>query len=91
VDPARVEEALTVLREENVPSVKGADGLCSFQLLLDRESGSGVIVTAWENQAAAEAFWPTAQRLRARVSEGAGVRVGAVESFTLIRTTARLD
>jgi quinol monooxygenase YgiN len=71
--------------------VKGAEGLCSFQLLLDRESGSGVIVRAWEDQAAAEAFWPTAQRLRARISEGAGVTFGTVENFTLIRTTARLD
>lgn len=91
VEPPRVDEAISLMREENVPRVKGADGLCSFQLLLDRESGSGVVVTAWESQAAADAFWPTAQQLRARVSEATGAKFGTVDNLTLIRTTVRLD
>jgi heme-degrading monooxygenase HmoA len=91
VDPARVEQAISVMREENLPQTKGADGLCSFQLLLDRETGSGMIVTAWESQAAADAFWPTAQQLRARATERAGVTFRAVDNLTMIRTTVRLD
>jgi heme-degrading monooxygenase HmoA len=91
VEPARVDEAITNMREESLPRVKGADGLCSFQLLLDRDTGSGMVVSTWENQEAADAFWPTAEQLRARTTERAGVRFLDVENYTLVRTTVRLD
>jgi heme-degrading monooxygenase HmoA len=91
VEPARVDELITSMREEAVPRVKGADGLCSFQLLLDRDTGNGMVVTAWENQVAADAFWPTAEQLRARATERSGVRFLEPENYTLIRTSVRLD
>ena len=91
VEPTRVDEAITNMREESVPRVKGADGLCSFQLLLDRDTGSGMIVSSWENQAAADAFWPTAEQLRARAAERAGVRFLDVENYTVVQTSVRLD
>ena len=91
VEPARVDEAITSIGEESVPRVKGADGLCSFQLLLDRDTGNGMVATAWENQAAADAFWPTAEQLRARATERSGVRYLEPENYTMIRTSVRLD
>ena len=91
VEPARIDEAITNMREESVPRVKGADGLCSFQLLLDRDTGRGMVVSAWENQTAADAFWPTAQQLRARATERAGVRFLDVEDYTMVRTSVQLD
>jgi heme-degrading monooxygenase HmoA len=91
VEPARVDEAITNMREESLPRVKGADGLCSFQLLLNRDTGSGMVVSSWENQEAADAFWPTAEQLRARTTERAGVRFLDVENYTVVRTTVRLD
>jgi heme-degrading monooxygenase HmoA len=91
VEPARADEVITSMREESLPRVKGADGLCSFQLLLDRDAGSGMVVSTWENEAAADAFWPTAEQLRARIAERAGVKFGDVENYTMVRTTVRLD
>lgn len=91
VEPARVDELITRIREEAVPQVKGADGLCSFQLLLDRDTGSGMIVSSWEESADTEAFWPTAQQLRARATEQVGVRFLDIEDYTMVRTTVRLD
>jgi heme-degrading monooxygenase HmoA len=91
VDPARVDEAISLMREETAPRVKGADGLCSFQQLLDRDTGSGMIISTWESQAAAEAFWPTAEQLRARAGDRVGVRFGAMETYTMIRSTVQLD
>jgi heme-degrading monooxygenase HmoA len=90
VEPARIDEAITSMREESVPRVKGADGLCSFQLLLDRDTGNGMVVSAWENQDAADAFWPAAQQLRARATEQMGIRYLEPENFTMIRSTVRL-
>jgi heme-degrading monooxygenase HmoA len=90
VEPARADEAITVMREETAPQVKGADGLCSFQMLLDRDSGTGMVVPCWENSAAAEAFWPTAQQLRSRATERAGVTYLDIENYTMVRTSVRL-
>jgi heme-degrading monooxygenase HmoA len=91
VAPSRVDEAISLMREETAPRVKGADGLCSFQQLLDRDTGSGVIISTWESQAAAEAFWPTAEQLRARACDRVGVKFGAMETYTMIRSTVQLD
>jgi heme-degrading monooxygenase HmoA len=91
MDPARVDEAISLMREENVPRVRGGAGLCSFQLLLDRETGAGMVVTAWESQEAADAFRPTAEQLRARASDRVGVRFTGPDTLTMVRTTVRLD
>ena len=91
VEPARVEELITGMREESVPRVKGAVGLCSFQLLLDRDTGNGMIVTCWENSADGDAFWPTAQQLRAQATERAGVKFLDIDDYTMVRTSVRLD
>ena len=91
VDPARVDEAISLIREESMPKVKGADGLCSFQQLLDRETGAGIIVSTWESPAAFEAFWPVAEQLRARASDRVGMRFSPLETYTMIRTNVRLD
>jgi quinol monooxygenase YgiN len=91
VDPARVDEAISLVREENVPRVKGAEGLCSYQLLLDRQTGAAMVVIAWESQEASDAFWPTAEQLRARASDRVGVRFTGIDSFTMVRTTVQLD
>jgi quinol monooxygenase YgiN len=90
IDPTRVDQAVNAI-SDNVPQVKGADGLCSFQMLANRETGSGIVVTCWANQAALDAFWPTAEQLRARASDRAGLRFGTLDNLTMIRTTVRLD
>lgn len=91
VDPERVDELVSLAREEVVPRVKGAAGLCSFLQLVNRESGAGMVIAAWENQGAAHAFALTAEQLRARASDRVGVRFGDIEVLTVIRTTAELD
>ena len=91
IDPGRVEDGIVLTQEEILPPVKGATGLCSFQHLVDRESGAGMTVTAWENQAAAEAFASVAEHLRTRASDRVGIRIEQPETWTMIRTTAQLD
>jgi heme-degrading monooxygenase HmoA len=90
VDPARLEEAVTLTREETLPRVKGADGLCSFQMLIDRESGRGMVITAWEDHAASTAFAPVAEQLRARAADRVGIRFEPPETWTVVRTTVQL-
>jgi heme-degrading monooxygenase HmoA len=86
-----VEEAISLMNEENVPRVKGAAGLCSFQLVLNRATGAGMVVSTWESGDAATAFWPVAEQLRARASDRVGVRFGQPDDYAMVRSTVRLD
>lgn len=90
VAPSRVDEAEVLMFEEVLPRVKGADGLCSFQLLRDRMSGTGMTITAWERQADAEAFAPVAEQLRARAGDRVGLRWDQPETFLMVRSTVQL-
>jgi heme-degrading monooxygenase HmoA len=91
IEPARVDDGIVYYREETAPRLKGAPGLCSFQLLLDRESGQGMVATAWENERVASDFWPTAQKLRDQVTERVGAHFTSIEHYSLIRTSVQLD
>ena len=91
IDPARTEEGIVLSQEEILPRMKGANGLSSYQLLVDRDSGAGMIVTAWEDAAAAEAFVPIAEQLRARASDRVGIMFEQPQNWTMVRTTVQLD
>lgn len=91
VEPATVHDAVAHYREEAAPRLREASGLCSFQLLLDRESGQGIVATAWENERAAGDFWPTAQKLRAQAGERVGAHFTGIEHYTMVHTSVRLD
>jgi heme-degrading monooxygenase HmoA len=91
VDPARIDEAIVHFREETAPRLQEASGLCSFQLLLDRDSGQGIVATAWEKESAAGGFGPMAQQLRAQAGERVGARFTGIEHYTMIHTSVQLD
>jgi quinol monooxygenase YgiN len=91
IDPARSEEGIVLTQEEIMPRMKGAPGLCSYQLLVDRRSGAALIVTAWEHAADAEAFAPVAEQLRARATDRVGIMFDRPETWTMVRSTVQLD
>lgn len=91
VDPERAEEAIVLIQEEVLARVKGADGLCSFQMLINRESGAGMTMTTWQDQAAAQAFSPVAEQLRVRASDRIGIKFEQSERYALVRTSVQLD
>jgi quinol monooxygenase YgiN len=91
VDPARMEDLTRLMGQESVARVKGTTGLSSFQLLVNRESGAGMVVSTWGNAGALDAYWPLAEQMRVKASEQTGVRLSPTDDFTMIRTTVRLD
>lgn len=90
-DPARADEAIAYFRDEVVPGMRESGGLCSIALLLDRGTGKGMAITAWENEAAADNAQSLGERNRATATERFGIRFTGVETYTVIATTVRLD
>jgi heme-degrading monooxygenase HmoA len=90
INPTRIDEADVLMHEEVLPRVKGADGLCSFVLLLDRDTGTGMTLTTWETRSDAEAFAPVAEQLRARANDRIGLCSDLPETYLMVRTTAQL-
>jgi hypothetical protein len=86
-----MEDLTRLMGEESVARVKGTTGLSSFQLLVNRESGAGMVVSTWGNAGALDAYWPLAEQMRVKASERTGVRLSPTDDFTMIRTTVRLD
>jgi heme-degrading monooxygenase HmoA len=50
MDPARVDEAVAQLEEEDLPTWKDLDGFKGFTLVLDRSSGKVVGTSYWATQ-----------------------------------------
>ena len=49
--PYRLEEAVTIAREQAVPAAHQQKGFKGFLLLVDRSTGKGITITFWEEEA----------------------------------------
>ncbi|MHA6797326.1 hypothetical protein ACVGVM_27990 (plasmid) [Pseudonocardia bannensis] len=90
IELARIADAIGFVNDEVLPGLTSHSGLCSAQLLIDRSSGAGLVVTAWRDDAAAEAARAVLDQLRDRAADQAGAKFLRVETYTMIRTSARL-
>lgn len=90
VDHARLEDAVGFYREDVVPRLERCPGLCSAELLLDPDSGTGVSVTAWEGPEAAAGAETVLEQLREEASSRLEVKFTRVETYTMVRTSARI-
>ena len=68
----QLDEGIRHVREEVVPSIRGATGLRAGYWLVDREAGKRLSVTVWEDGDAAAAAWPQVSAAIARLREEAG-------------------
>ena len=50
MDPARVDEAVAQVEEEDLPTWKNLDGFKGFTLVLDRSSGKVIGTSYWATQ-----------------------------------------
>ena len=71
-DPARIDDGITVVRDEIFPAVSGMEGCVGMSLLVDRDSGRSIATTAWESEDAMMASADRVVSLRGRAEESLG-------------------
>lgn len=91
ISPDRIEEGIAMYRDDLLPTLTSAAGLCSAVLLIDRGTGRGLGATTWQDQAALDAAIPRLDDARNLVADKLGASFVAAELFTMVRSTAQLD
>ena len=49
-DPARIDEGISYVREEVMPTVTSMDGCMGISMLVNRETGRGIVTTSWMSE-----------------------------------------
>lgn len=86
--PSEIDTGLAFIHDDLLHRLFADPGLTGAELLIDRDIGSGLLVTTWTDQAAAD----RGQAVLDEVAEGAAARVGTTfprsESYVLVRQSA---
>jgi hypothetical protein len=90
LDPTTVADGLGILHDEVLTQVAGAAGFCSAEVLIDRDSGAGVVVTTWVDDETARGVDRAVERLQNHTGERSATRP-RTEAYALVRTSARID
>ena len=68
----KVAEAVSILESQVLPQIKQLDGFSGVLGLVDRETGTSLVITLWETQEALRASEEAANMLRADAAKELG-------------------
>jgi hypothetical protein len=91
LEPARVDAGLAFVHDELLQRLSAGSGLCSAELLIDREIGNGLLVTTWTDQDAVDRADALLDDLPADTAARAGATFPRSEAYVLVRQSARSD
>lgn len=91
LDAATLLDGSAFVRDEILPQLRSSTGLCSAELLLDEDSGTGLLLTAWVSETEATQVDMVLERLQDEVMEQAGLTFPRVETYALVRSSAPSD
>jgi hypothetical protein len=83
-DPGKIEDAVLVINEKVIPTLKGVSGFTAANFMVDRSTGKLVGVAFWDDESALEGSVEAVNPLRSAVAEAMGGKVTSVESFELV-------
>jgi heme-degrading monooxygenase HmoA len=88
MDPARVDEAVAQVEEEDLPTWKDIDGFKGFTLLVDRSSGKVIGTSYWATQEQMQASEDAVADSRQRAADTGGAsEAPQVERFEVALDT----
>ncbi|WP_129788159.1 antibiotic biosynthesis monooxygenase [Promicromonospora panici] len=76
-DPTRIDDTISMVREEIFPTVTEMDGCVGMSLLVDRETGRCIATTAWESEEAMLATADAVRPMRDRAEQALGSSGGS--------------
>jgi hypothetical protein len=83
-DPGKIEDAVVVINERVLPTLKGVKGFTAANFMADRSTGKLVGVAFWEDESALEGSVEAVDPIRSAVADAMDGRVTSVESYELV-------
>jgi hypothetical protein len=84
VKTAEIDQLIDFTKTVTLPTLDGIDGFCGASLMIDRESGKGVVAVSFDNAAAEESSRGTARGLREKFVQETNEQILDVEVFDLV-------
>ncbi len=79
-----LEKNTQILREQALPAARELPGFKGLLSLADRESGRGITITLWEDEAALRNTEEQANRIRSQAADMTTSQVVSVERFEVV-------
>ena len=83
-DASKIDEAVAVINEKVIPTLKGTGGFTAVNFLADRSKGRLIAVAFWQDEPSLEGSSEAVGPLRNEVAEVLGGKVVSVESYELV-------
>jgi|SRR5215216_4004505 hypothetical protein len=84
--PYRLDEAINVARDHNLPAAQQQAGFKGYIMLVDRSSGKGITITLWEEESDREVTGPNSHYYREAIGKVVPFLMDApeVEDFEIV-------
>lgn len=89
IELLKVADGLTFVHDEVLPQVQASAGFCSAEVLIDRNSGNGLFLTAWSAEADAVRIDAVIDQLRDVAASRVGATFPRTETYAVIRSSTR--
>ena len=73
-DPGKIEDAVFVINEKVIPTLKGVKGFTAANFMVDRSTGKLVGVAFWDDESALEGSVEAVNPIRSAVADAMGER-----------------
>ena len=83
-DPSKIDDAVAVVNDKVIPTLKGVDGFRAANFMVDRSSGKLVGVVFWDSEEALNASAEAVNPIRNAVAEAAGGTVASVDEYEMV-------
>jgi hypothetical protein len=80
-DPEKREDALRIIRETVIPTLREYDGFAGYLALYDEENRRARAVILWESKETAEAAEDTLAERRVQMASGVGLTVESADLY----------
>lgn len=83
-DAGKIDDAVKVIEEKILPTLKGLDGFRAINFLADRSSGRLLAVAFWDSEAALQGSAEAVKPLRSVVAEAMDGKVVSADAYEIV-------